>query len=91
MILGLYNYWIVVILMMIILPIVPSCFFCQKPQLNEWMHVKTKGLKRVEYPGDGPITVWGTLSVGLKVEDGFPVNLFRLEAEGVKALPTEGN
>ena len=68
----------------VLTPIIPSCFFCQKPQLNEWIHVTTKGGKRVEYPGDGPIVVHGTLAVGLQVEDGFPVNLYRMEAHGVK-------
>ena len=67
--------------------IIPSCFYCQPPQLNDWIEVKIKDAKRVPYVPDGPILVSGKLEVGEKFEDGFVVSLYRLTGVKVEKAP----
>ncbi len=67
--------------------IIPSCFYCQPPQLNDWVEVKIKDAKRVPYVPDGPILVYGKLEVGEKFEDGFVVSLYRLTGMKVEKAP----
>ena len=64
--------------------VIPSCFYCQPPQLNDWIEVKTAGGKRVPYFPDSPINVSGTLRVSELREDGFVVNLYRMESVNVE-------
>lgn len=66
--------------------VIPSCFYCQPPQLNDWVEVKTKGGKRVPYYPDSPIDVYGTLTVSELIEDGFVVSLYRFEADKVEEV-----
>lgn len=67
--------------------VIPSCFYCQPPQLNDWVEVKIKDGKRVPYIPDGPVTAYGTLKVGEVVEDGFVVALYRMTAIKAPAAP----
>ncbi len=60
--------------------VIPSCFYCQPPQLNDWVEVRIKGGKRVPYYPDSAIIVYGQFEVGEMLEDGFVVNLYRVEA-----------
>lgn len=67
----------------ILVSVIPSCFFCQVPMPNQWVEVKMKGGERVPYPGDGLITVAGTLSVGAIYEGDYFKNLYRMEGHRV--------
>lgn len=64
--------------------VIPSCFYCQPPQLNDWVEVKMKGGKRVPYFPDSAIVVYGTIDVGEVQEDGFVIGLYRMEVEKVE-------
>jgi len=68
---------------------IPSCFYCQPPQLNDWVEVKMKDGKRVPYIPDGIIELYGTLDVGEQREDGFIVNLYRMTGEKVVEMKAE--
>ena len=64
--------------------VVPSCFYCQPPQLNDWVEVRMKEGKRVPYFPDSPIIISGKLEVGEKQEDGFVISLYTMEAVKVE-------
>jgi hypothetical protein len=67
----------------LLVQVVPTCYFCQQPQPNEWVEVKTKDGKRIPYSGDDTIILTGTLDVGAKYKGGYFLSLFRMEADGV--------
>jgi hypothetical protein len=67
----------------ILVSVIPSCFFCQVPMPNQWIEVKMKNGDRVPYPGDGLITVAGTISVGALFEGEYFRNLYRMEGHQV--------
>jgi hypothetical protein len=68
---------------------IPSCFYCVPPQLNDWVEVKMKDGKRIDYVPDGIIELYGTIDVGELNEDGFIVNLFRMSGTKVVPMVTE--
>jgi len=72
----------------VLIKVVPSCFFCQQPGINDWVEVKT-GDKWVPYMGDDPLYVTGVLHVGAIKEDGFTLSLYRMDAHGVEPLKIE--
>ncbi len=57
---------------------IPSCFYCVPPQLNDWIEVKMKDGKRVNYVPDGIVELYGTIEVGEIKEDGFVVAMYRM-------------
>jgi hypothetical protein len=67
--------------------VIPSCFYCQPPQLNDWVEVKIKDGKRVPYVPDGPVNAFGTIQIGEVVEDGFVVALYRMTATKAPLAP----
>ncbi|MHC4995160.1 MAG: DUF3299 domain-containing protein [Planctomycetota bacterium] len=64
--------------------VIPDCFFCERSMPNQWVHVKSRDGKPLPYAGSDTCTVAGTLEVGAKIEDGYIVNLYRLEADDLK-------
>ncbi|MEX2216728.1 MAG: DUF3299 domain-containing protein [Phycisphaeraceae bacterium] len=68
--------------------VIPSCFYCQPMQLNDWIEVKMAGGKRVPYVPDAPIRVFGTIKVGEVYEDGFIVCLYQITGTKVDKAPT---
>jgi hypothetical protein len=69
--------------------IVPACYFCQKPRINDWIEVKTVGGKRVPYNGDDPITIAGTLDVGEVYDGAYLLSFYRMSADRVVVSPAK--
>ncbi len=66
--------------------VIPGCFYCQPPGLNEYVVVTMKDGKAADYPGATPVLVTGKFAVG-EVRDGDVVtSLYRMDGEMV----TEG-
>ena len=65
----------------ILVQAVPDCYFCSQPMPNEWIEVKTPDGSRVEYAGDEPVTVAGTLKVGAIYKGRYMESLYRLELD----------
>lgn len=72
-----------------IVPIVPSCFFCEEPLPTEWIDVKTTDGRYVPYVYDYPVTVAGTLDVGAVYSGGMMESMFRLKADKVEPYEIE--
>ncbi len=70
----------------VLIRMLPSCFYCTSPMVNEWVEVKTKDGKRFDYNGDDPLLVTGVLEVGAKKEDGFVSSVYRLVADDVREV-----
>jgi hypothetical protein len=62
----------------------PACCFGDTQKMNEWIDVTMKGDVKAEFNVDRPITVYGKLEVGEKVEDGFVLSIYRMAADLVK-------
>lgn len=67
----------------ILVQALPDCYFCQQPMVNEWIEVKTLDKSRVDYAGDEPITVAGTLRVGAVYSGRYLESLYRIELDKI--------
>jgi hypothetical protein len=67
----------------ILVQALPDCYFCQQPMFNEWIEVKTLDKSRVDYAGDDPITVAGTLRVGAVYSGRYLESLYRIELDKI--------
>ena len=61
-----------------------QCCFGASPQMNHWFFVRMEGDKRSEPFDLDPLIVTGRFSVGELVEDGYVLNIYRIEAESVE-------
>lgn len=68
----------------LLVQVVPDCYFCQQPQPNEWIEVKTVDGKRLPYSGDESFIVTGTLEIAAKYKGGYFLSLFRMTADGIQ-------
>jgi hypothetical protein len=62
-----------------------SCLFCAMLGYDQWMvgdTVDSKGFNIKDEEFDEPITIYGTMEVGPKFEDGEFVGLYRIKADG---------
>ena len=65
-----------------------SCLFCAMLGYDQWMvgtTVDPKGFNIKDDQFEEPITIYGTLEVGPKFEDGQFVGLYRIQADGFEA------
>lgn len=60
-----------------------GCCFGMFPKMNEWVFVEMAGDKKCDFFAVEPATIYGTLSVGEEIKDGYVVSLFRLKADHV--------
>jgi hypothetical protein len=67
----------------IVMAAIPGCFFCQPPQLNEFIVVTMKDGKAVEYKQGSPVLVVGKLAVGEERDGGEVTSIYRMEGEQV--------
>lgn len=70
-----------------LMELLPDCYYCSQPMPNQFVEVKMKNKKRVEYIWDRPVIVRGVIEVEPIFEEGFFINLYRLE--GVEVQPVE--
>jgi hypothetical protein len=59
------------------------CCYRRTPRMNEWVAVKMNGGKLARLVTDRPVTVFGILGVGEKIENGTVMNVYRLAAEDI--------
>lgn len=59
------------------------CCFGITPWLNEWISVRMPEGQTVQYVNDLLVTVYGTLSVGEEIDEGWVLSLFRMTADRV--------
>lgn len=71
----------------ILAKVIPSCFYCLTPALNEWVEVRLVEGLEADIRSDGPVLVLGRLEVGAEVAGGFVASLFRIHARSVSAYP----
>ena len=73
----------------ILAPIIPECFYCQPPEMNQMIMVKMTGKdkngkdKTVDF-FEVPIKVKGKLDMGEEFVDGALISIYRLSAETVE-------
>jgi hypothetical protein len=60
-----------------------GCCFGMFPKMNEWVFVEMASDKKCDFFAVEPATIYGTLSVGEEIKDGYVVSLFRLRADHV--------
>lgn len=70
----------------VLIRVVPSCFFCQKPQITDWIEIKVEEGKRFECNTADPLQITGTMKIGAVREDGIVTSIFRMEADGMTNL-----
>jgi hypothetical protein len=68
----------------LLVQVVPDCYFCQQPQPNEWIEVKTADGIRLPYSGDESFIVTGTIEIGAKYKGGYFLSLYRMVADGIQ-------
>ena len=69
-----------------------TCLFCQGLGMDQWVMVNVnnpKGVKIKDEDYESPITVYGTIDIGEKQEDGLVVSIYRMTADGVE-IPHKG-
>jgi hypothetical protein len=69
-----------------LLEVIPSCFFCKTPQVNQWIEVTTLDGKRLPAITDGPVVIAGTLEVGAQKIDGVVSSIYRMRIESVAGI-----
>lgn len=63
-----------------------SCLFCQGMGMDQWVMVTVKDPKGVRIKDEeyeSPITVYGTIDIGEKVEGDVVVSIYRMDADGI--------
>ena len=66
----------------VLVPVVPSCFYCTPPGLNEFVVVRMKDKKPVPF-SENAVLVTGVMEVGEERVDNVVTSLFRLAGEAV--------
>jgi hypothetical protein len=60
-----------------------ACCYGRVPRMNEWIQVRMGGGRTIKYVHDLPVSVFGTLEVGEKFEQGQVTSLYRMVADTV--------
>lgn len=64
-----------------------SCLFCEGLSMDQWMIVTVndpKGVRIKDEDYESPITVYGTIDIGEKIEDDVVVSIYRMKADGIE-------
>lgn len=62
----------------------PQCCFGDMQAMNEWVDVMMTPGHNAEFNVDMPMKVYGELEVGEKMEDGFVLSVYRMQADRVE-------
>jgi hypothetical protein len=62
------------------------CCYGNTPRMNEWVSVKTTGAA-VKSIMDTPVTIYGTIHVGARRDNGYLVGIYQMDGEKLDASP----